>query len=125
MTQIICNVVVIIMKCYFYIICVLVFLTWKIVSADSSCSTRATDKDWALLRGKFLLNGFPLKVVIYMEGPPPGTDILLNSFIVQHAERRPPLRAKVVEVSWPSYLGVVIFYSMVDITNLRSLFLMF
>lgn len=60
-------------------------------------NTRATDKDWVQLRGKFLLNGFLSKVVIYMEGPPPGTDILLNSFIVQHAERRPPLLAKVVE----------------------------
>lgn len=60
-----------------------------------------------------------------MEGPPPGTDILLNSFIVQHAERRPPLRAKVVEVSWPSYLDVVIYYSVVYMTNLKSLLLMF
>lgn len=72
-------------------------------------STQATDKDWAQLHGKFLLNGFPSKVVIYLEGPPPGTDILLNSFVVRHAERRPSLHAKVVEVSWPSFLDTVFF----------------
>ncbi|KAL1822940.1 hypothetical protein ACET3Z_009718 [Daucus carota] len=60
-------------------------------------NAQATDKDWVQLRGKFLLNGFFSKVVIYLEGPPPGTDILLNNFVVQRAERRPPLLAKVSE----------------------------
>ncbi|GAV90280.1 Glyco_hydro_10 domain-containing protein/CBM_4_9 domain-containing protein [Cephalotus follicularis] len=51
---------------------------------------QATDKDWVQLQGKFLLNGSPAKVVIYIEGPPPGTDILVNSLVVKHAEKIPP-----------------------------------
>ncbi|OVA14560.1 Glycoside hydrolase [Macleaya cordata] len=51
---------------------------------------QATDKDWVQLQGKFLLNGSPSKVVIYLEGPPPGTDILVNSFLVKHAAKLPP-----------------------------------
>ncbi|XP_050363341.1 endo-1,4-beta-xylanase 1-like isoform X1 [Argentina anserina] len=51
---------------------------------------QATDKDWAQLKGKFLLNGSPSKVVIYLEGPPAGTDILVNSIVVKHAEKAPP-----------------------------------
>ncbi|KAK1323789.1 hypothetical protein QJS10_CPA02g00032 [Acorus calamus] len=30
------------------------------------------------------------KLVIYLEGPPPGTDILVNSLVVKHAEKLPP-----------------------------------
>lgn len=51
---------------------------------------QATDKDWAQLQGKFLINGSPSSVVVYLEGPPAGTDILLNSFIVKHAPKTPP-----------------------------------
>ncbi|KAL2894927.1 Anti-sigma-I factor RsgI6 [Bienertia sinuspersici] len=50
----------------------------------------ATDKDWAQIQGKFLINGTPSNVVIYLEGPPPGTDILLNSLVVKHAPKTPP-----------------------------------
>ncbi|KAL6212323.1 hypothetical protein ACLB2K_017543 [Fragaria x ananassa] len=53
-------------------------------------NVQATDKDWAQLKGKFLLNGSPSKVVVYLEGPPAGTDILVNSFVVKHAEKAPP-----------------------------------
>ncbi|XP_038715843.1 endo-1,4-beta-xylanase 1-like isoform X2 [Tripterygium wilfordii] len=51
---------------------------------------QATDKDWVQLQGKFLLNGSPSKVVLYIEGPPAGTDILVNSLVVKHAEKIPP-----------------------------------
>ncbi|KAF6159697.1 hypothetical protein GIB67_029955 [Kingdonia uniflora] len=51
---------------------------------------QASDKEWVQLQGKFLLNSAPSKVVIYLEGPPPGTDILLNSFVVKHATKLPP-----------------------------------
>ncbi|CAL5383907.1 unnamed protein product [Camellia sinensis] len=51
---------------------------------------QATDKDWVQLQGKFLLNASPSRVVIYLEGPPPGTDILLNSLVVKHADKVPP-----------------------------------
>lgn len=53
-------------------------------------NVQATDKDWAQLQGKFLINGSPSSVVIYLEGPPAGTDILLNSLVVKHAPKTPP-----------------------------------
>lgn len=62
-------------------------------------SAQATDKDWVQLHGKFLLNGSPSKVIIYIEGPPSGTDILLNSLVVRHAEKIPPSPPPVIEVS--------------------------
>ncbi|CAA6663014.1 unnamed protein product [Spirodela intermedia] len=43
---------------------------------------QASDKEWVHLHGKFLINGSPSRVVIYLEGPPPGTDILAASFDV-------------------------------------------
>ncbi|KNA05790.1 hypothetical protein SOVF_187140 [Spinacia oleracea] len=52
-------------------------------------NAQATDKDWAQLQGKFLINGSPSSVVVYLEGPPAGTDILLNSFVIKHAPRTP------------------------------------
>ncbi|XP_050238704.1 endo-1,4-beta-xylanase 1-like [Mercurialis annua] len=48
---------------------------------------QVTDKDWVLLRGRFLLNSSPSRAVIYVEGPPLGTDILLNSLDVKYAEK--------------------------------------
>ncbi|MBA0625716.1 hypothetical protein Godav_003491, partial [Gossypium davidsonii] len=62
-----------------------------------SVAAVATDKDWVQLQGKFLLNGSPSKVVIYLEGPPPGTDLLVNSLVVKHAEKTPPSPAPVIE----------------------------
>lgn len=58
---------------------------------------QATDKDWVQLQGKFLLNGSPKRVVIYIEGPPAGTDILVNSFVVKHAEKIAPSPPPVIE----------------------------
>ncbi|XVE70260.1 hypothetical protein DITRI_Ditri10aG0058100 [Diplodiscus trichospermus] len=60
-------------------------------------NVQATDKDWVQLQGKFLLNGSPSKVVIYLEGPPPGTDILVNSIFVKHAEKTPPSPPPIIE----------------------------
>ncbi|KAF5807833.1 putative endo-1,4-beta-xylanase [Helianthus annuus] len=53
-------------------------------------STHATDKEWVELQGTFVLNGYPSKVVVYLEGPPPGIDILLDGFVVKRANRIPP-----------------------------------
>ncbi|XP_059634092.1 endo-1,4-beta-xylanase 1-like [Cornus florida] len=58
---------------------------------------QATDKDWVQLQGKFLLNGSPSRVVIYLEGPPAGTDILINSLALKHAEKIPPSPPPVIE----------------------------
>ncbi|PSR99950.1 Anti-sigma-I factor RsgI6 like [Actinidia chinensis var. chinensis] len=60
-------------------------------------NSQATDKDWVQLQGKFLLNGSPSKVVVYLEGPPPGTDILLNSLVLKHAKKVPPSSPPVIE----------------------------
>ncbi|KAI3758448.1 hypothetical protein L6452_06011 [Arctium lappa] len=60
-------------------------------------NSQATDSDWVQLQGKFLLNGSPSKVVIYLEGPPSGTDILLDGLMVKHAAKIPPSPPPVVE----------------------------
>lgn len=59
---------------------------------------KATDKDWVQLQGKFLLNGSPSKVVVYLEGPPPGTDILLDNLVVKHAAKSAPPLPPAIEV---------------------------
>ncbi|CAL9778504.1 unnamed protein product [Musa acuminata subsp. burmannicoides] len=51
---------------------------------------QASDKDWVQLQGKFLINGVASKAVIFIEGPPVDTDILLNSLVVKHAEKSSP-----------------------------------
>lgn len=61
-------------------------------------SVQATDTDWVTMQGKFLLNGSPSKVVLYLEGPPPGTDILVNTLVVKHAAKTPPSTPPNVQV---------------------------
>ncbi|KAJ8498258.1 hypothetical protein OPV22_008810 [Ensete ventricosum] len=46
---------------------------------------QASDKEWVQLQGKFLLNGVASRAIIFIEGPPPGTDILVDSFVVRRA----------------------------------------
>ncbi|XP_042036799.1 endo-1,4-beta-xylanase 1-like [Salvia splendens] len=58
---------------------------------------QATDKDWAQLHGKFLINVSPARVVIFVEGPPPAADILLDSLVVKHAPKVPPASPPVIE----------------------------
>ncbi|WCJ35618.1 Endo-1 4-beta-xylanase 1 [Euphorbia peplus] len=77
---------------------------------------QATDKDWVQLQGKFLLNGSPKKVVIYIEGPPAGTDILINSFVVKHAEKIPPSPSPLIEN--PAYgVNIISNSNLTDGTN--------
>lgn len=79
-------------------------------------NVQATDKDWVQLKGKFLLNGTASKVVIYLEGPPPGTDILLNSFVIKQAEKIPPSPPPVIED--PAYgVNIVANSELSDGTN--------
>ncbi|KAK2660054.1 hypothetical protein Ddye_006587 [Dipteronia dyeriana] len=61
-------------------------------------SVQATDRDWVQMQGEFLLNASPAKVVVYIEGPPPGIDILVNSLVVKKAEKVPPSPPPVIEV---------------------------
>ncbi|CAN8244868.1 unnamed protein product [Cochlearia groenlandica] len=60
-------------------------------------NVEASPKEWIEFKGKFKLNGPATRVIIYVEGPPPGTDILLNSLIVKPAEEMPPLQLLPVE----------------------------
>ncbi|GAU26948.1 hypothetical protein TSUD_06200, partial [Trifolium subterraneum] len=53
-------------------------------------NVQATETDWVTLQGKFLLNGSSSKVVLYLEGPPPGTNILVNTLVVKHAAKAIP-----------------------------------
>ncbi|GLT62977.1 hypothetical protein SLA2020_355770 [Shorea laevis] len=79
-------------------------------------NVQATDKDWIQLKGKFLLNGSASKVVIYVEGPPPGTDILVNSFVVKHAGKTPPSPPPVIEN--PAYgVNIIANSEITDGTN--------
>ncbi|KAL2521317.1 glycosyl hydrolase family 10 protein/carbohydrate-binding domain-containing protein [Forsythia ovata] len=60
-------------------------------------SVKATDKNWVQLQGRFLVNCSPARVEIYLEGPPRGTDILLDNLVVKHAPKVPPLSPPVIE----------------------------
>ncbi|KAL5988334.1 Glycoside hydrolase, 10 [Asimina triloba] len=60
-------------------------------------NVQASDKEWVQLQGKFLLNSVVSKVVFYLEGPPAGTDILLNSLVVKHAAKVPPSPPPVID----------------------------
>lgn len=62
-------------------------------------SVQASDKEWMRLQGKFLLNGVTSKAVIYLEGPPMGIDILVNSFLVKRAKKLQSPPAPEIEVS--------------------------
>jgi hypothetical protein len=54
------------------------------------CRLQASDKDWAQLQGKFLLNSTVAKATIYIEGPKAGVDLLLDCLVVKHAQKATP-----------------------------------
>ncbi|KAJ3674416.1 hypothetical protein LUZ60_005032 [Juncus effusus] len=56
-------------------------------------SMPTSDKDWVQIQGKFLINGTVSKAVIFIEGPPPSTDFLLNTLVVKHAPKPEPTPA--------------------------------
>ncbi|GER43610.1 glycosyl hydrolase family 10 protein /carbohydrate-binding domain-containing protein [Striga asiatica] len=79
-------------------------------------SVQATDQSWQEVQGEFLLNGFPSKVVIYLEGPPPGTDILLDTLVLKNAPEPPPASPPVIEN--PSYgVNIITNSNLSDGTN--------
>ncbi|KAG6534236.1 endo-1,4-beta-xylanase 1-like isoform X2 [Zingiber officinale] len=45
--------------------------------------TQASDKEWVQLQGKFLLNGVASRAILFIEGPNPGIDILVDSVVVR------------------------------------------
>uniref|UniRef100_A0A0E0KHB7 GH10 domain-containing protein n=1 Tax=Oryza punctata TaxID=4537 RepID=A0A0E0KHB7_ORYPU len=59
----------------------------------SVAKSPASDKEWVQLQGKFLLNSTVAKAAIYIEGPPAGVDLLLDSLVVKHAQKATPAPA--------------------------------
>lgn len=59
------------------------------VNADignaSICRTFASKDVWKTLEGSFVLSGRADRVVFFLEGPPPGIDLLIKSVII-HCE---------------------------------------
>lgn len=62
------------------------------------CRSQVSDKEWVQLQGKILLNSTVAKAAIYIEGPPAGVDVLLDSLVVKHAQKAPPAPAPDFEV---------------------------
>ncbi|CAL4918340.1 unnamed protein product [Urochloa decumbens] len=54
---------------------------------------QVSDKEWVQLQGKILLNSTVAKASIYIEGPPAGVDVLLDSLVVKHAQKATPAPA--------------------------------
>jgi len=75
---------------------------------------QATDKDWVTMQGKFLLKGSPSKVVLYLEGPPPGTDILLNNLVLKHAAKTPPSSPPDVKVVHLEHSSLVNYFDNIN-----------
>ncbi|CAH9053508.1 unnamed protein product [Cuscuta europaea] len=73
---------------------------------------QASDTDWTKLQGKFLINGSPSKLVIFLEGPPPGIEVIVKSFNVKHATTVPPSPPPVIEN--PGYGVNIIINSNLD-----------
>jgi hypothetical protein len=46
-----------------------------------------SDKEWVHLQGNLLIFGEIQKAIIFLEGPPAGTDIFVNNFTVVRANK--------------------------------------
>lgn len=63
------------------------------------CSLEANSTEWKQLQGRLILLKAPSKVSVYLEGPPSGTDILVDSFYVRRASNPEPEKPPVITVS--------------------------
>lgn len=59
-------------------------------------SLEATTTEWKHLEGRLVLLKAPSKVSVYLEGPPAGIDILVDSFYIQPALKPEPARPPVI-----------------------------
>lgn len=46
------------------------------------CRTYASKDIWKTLEGTFVFSGRPDRVVFFLEGPPPGVDLLIKSISI-------------------------------------------
>ncbi|KAK1323790.1 hypothetical protein QJS10_CPA02g00033 [Acorus calamus] len=58
----------------------------------------ASDQEWMKLHGKFLLSNVASKVIVFLEGPPPGVDILVDSLVIKEAGK--------LHLSHPPFMSV-------------------
>ncbi|XP_057856953.1 endo-1,4-beta-xylanase 3 isoform X1 [Cryptomeria japonica] len=58
---------------------------------------QASVKEWVQLQGRFLLNPEPAKAVAFLEGPPAGIDILVDSFFINPAKKIPPSPRPIIQ----------------------------
>ncbi|KAG0556903.1 hypothetical protein KC19_11G087700 [Ceratodon purpureus] len=59
-------------------------------------SVEANSTEWKQLKGRLILLKAPTKVSVYLEGPPPGTDILVDSFYIQPASKPEPAKPPII-----------------------------
>lgn len=72
---------------------------------------QVSDKEWVHLQGKLLLFGNIQKAIVFLEGPPAGTDILVNSFTVAVAKKflsSPPHSLQVGLKLLHTFLGILL-----------------
>ncbi|KAI0522474.1 hypothetical protein KFK09_004853 [Dendrobium nobile] len=83
------------MMCQFLFVCMGIYRGpveckqhFRLENSDSGtsylCSGRkyVTKESWEKLEGSFTLTSLPSRAIFYLEGPPPGVDILINSVII-------------------------------------------
>jgi len=85
------------------------------------CRSQVSDKEWVQLQGKILLNSTVAKASIYIEGPPAGVDVLLDSLVVKHAQKAPPAPAPDFEVIEHNVLGFAFTVTVQYIAVLRQI----
>ena len=70
------------MEKYKYFIYLIVFLICLIILFFPGSRVETSEKKWKKLEGEFLLHTKPERVELYLEGPPPGADLLIRSVSV-------------------------------------------
>jgi hypothetical protein len=65
-------------------------------------SVEANNKEWKQLQGRLILIKAPKRASVYLEGPSPGTDLLIDSFSITQAPGTVPAGPPIIEVSFIS-----------------------
>jgi hypothetical protein len=62
----------------------------------------ANNEEWKRLQGRLILIKAPKRASVYLEGPSPGTDLLIDSFSITQAPGTVPAGPPIIEVSFIS-----------------------
>lgn len=68
----------------------------------------ANSTEWKRLEGRLILLKAPRRASVYLEGPPPGTDLLVDSFSIYPATKPEPAKPPVIMVSTASLQTLVV-----------------